>query len=49
MNSKGVKKMANSATAIIINTNRTQKGGKAAIYLRVIIGRKIKYINLDIS
>jgi integrase/recombinase XerD len=46
--SKGLKKMANSASAYL-NSKRVRKDGMAAIYLRVIIHRKIQYINLDVS
>lgn len=46
--SKGLKKMANSASAFL-NSQRVRKDGMAAIYLRVIINRKIQYINLDIA
>jgi integrase len=45
---KIIQKMAHSAK-IFLNTDRIRKDGKASIYLRVIIDRVIKKINLDIA
>jgi hypothetical protein len=44
--SKKLEPMASSAKPII-NTRRIRKDGKARIYLRVIIDRDVKDINLD--